>query len=541
MDLAGGLNSQPTFTGALRPYQSEALDGIDTQLALHRSTICVLPTGTGKTVVFAAAAARYRPRGRVLVIAHREELIEQACEKIQAFTSLSTAVEMAERRAELDSLMPPDVVVASVQSLSKKRLARFRRDAFDFIVIDEGHHATSKSYRDILDYFSAAKVLGVTATPDRLDGRAMREVFESKAFVFEIRQAIEQGYLVPIRQRSVIVDALDLSAVKRKKSGDFDDGALEEAMLDEAVLHQICRPTLELAGARPTILFAAGVKQARALASVLNAMRPGCATSVDGSIKRELRAERLAAFQAGRVQFLTNCAVLTEGFDAPPTSCVAVARPTASRALYTQMVGRGTRLHPGKSDLLVLDYVGNSGRHSLVSVVDVLDGLKNPKVRERAMQLIERHPSKTVLDAIDEADAAIAAEVRAAMLSTRAVYRIEDVDPFIVLGASARDGRFGGMPPTDRQLDALVRAGINVDGLDKGQCSALLDKIVERGKAGMCTFKMARQLARFGLNPDVSFDVAREAIDAIAKAKWRAPEWLYQDPRFAKPTVSEAA
>lgn len=517
----------------LHPYQVEARDAVLAQLRTCRSTLIVLPTGCGKTITFAALAELACRRGRVLVLAHREELVEQARDKIARFADLTCGVEMGERTCA--GVEMPQVVSASVQTLSRETRRRaYAPDAFCFVIVDEAHHAPADTYRSILSYFARAKVLGVTATPDRMDGQGMSEVFESVAYVYEIRDAIEGGFLVPIRQRTVMIQGLDLSRIA-SRAGDFAEGELERALMDEDVLHKMAVPTIELSGERPTIVFTAGVDHAHALAGVMNRYKPGLAAAVDGTTDRALRRKLIEDFSSGRIQYLLNCAIFTEGFDAPPTSCVSVARPTQSRALYSQMVGRGTRTSPatGKRDLLVLDLVGQAGKHSLVNCTDILDGNRDGEVRQLAMRILAADPEMPVLEALDEAEERIAAEKRARVVAA-VRYTVRDVDPFNVLGASDRAGRWGGIAPTEKQLEILENAGLEpkkIKGLDKGQASALITKLFQRRQDGLCTFKQAQRLARYGLNPDVPFEDARRAMDAIAQNGWkRAPEELYWDP-----------
>lgn len=531
----------------LRGYQAEACNAIAEKLAHFRSTLLCSATGTGKTVIIAETCRRQRDNamggggnnGRVLVLAHREELIQQACDKIQRFVGLSTAVEMGNRR--VDTLYRPDVVVGSVQTLSNKaRRERFSPDEFDLIIVDEAHHATAKTYRSVLDYFTGAKVFGVTATPDRMDGTGLGEVFQSVAFVYEIRDAIQDGWLVPVKQRTVTVESLDLSRVHDAKNGDLNEDELEQELLQDQVLHEMAVPTIELAKERKTIVFTTSVKHAMALADVMNNYRGGCAVAVSGGSSKDARASALQSFTSGNVQFLVNCSLFTEGFDAPEISCVSIARPTKSRALYAQMVGRGTRIlgkdytesvANGKSDVIVLDLVGNAGKHSLVNCADILDGNKDANVRAKALDLIKKNPDKSVLEALDEADRWLLDEARRKVQYT-ARYNVSEVDPFVVLGASNRAGRWGGIAATDKQVDTLKRNGIDASEFDKGQASALIDKIVERSHNNLCTYKQARLLARHGLNPDVSFAAARRAIDAIAANNWKVPDELRTDPEL---------
>jgi superfamily II DNA or RNA helicase len=411
----------------------------------------------------------------------------------------------------------------------------------DGVLVHNCHHATSQSYRDIIDYFPAAKVLGVTATPDRSDGEAMGKVFESVAYVYEIRDAIEQGFIVPLRQKAVRVDGLDFSKV-RTTAGDLNDGDLEKILLEEEALHGIAIPTVEQSDNRPTIVFTPTVAVAHALAEVINrytAKTAGgmeAARALDGSADTKLRRDTLADYAAGRFRFLVNCSLFTEGFDAPLISCVAVARPTKSRALYAQMVGRGFRLSPetSKRDLLVLDFKGNAGRHALVNSLDILDGNSDAAVRARAEELVDADPAMTVLGALDLAAKQLAEEAqkraieenRRRQVQGRASYQAQEVDPFVsvetVLGVRPRAGRWGGAPATERQLEYLRSKGIELPDLDKGQASQLIDALQQRRDNGLCTYKQARLLLKNGVAPDLSFAEASAALDEIAKKQgWR--------------------
>jgi superfamily II DNA or RNA helicase len=455
------------------------------------------------------------------VLAHREELIFQARDKIRAVAGGEVGIEMAENRATpLDS-----VVVASVQSLCR-RLDRFHPDEFGIVVVDEAHHAPANTYRAIIEHFSGASVLGVTATPDRGDGLAMGEVFESVAFVYEIRDAIDEGYLVPIRQKAVWVEGLDLSKV-RTTAGDLNEGDLEKVLTEEENLHGVVTPTVELAGERPTLVFATTVAHAHKLAEVFNRHTDRGAIALDGSADRETRRRVIQGFMKGEFQFFLNCALFTEGFDAPLTSCVAVARPTKSRALYTQMVGRGTRLHPGKEDLLILDFEGNAGRHSLVTAMDILSGKEAPEVMELAKQKA-RNGQMTLDEALDEAREEIAAAKRRKVVAA-ARYKAQDVDPFQVLAAEPVRAWWANDAITENQAAFLERNGIDPKELTKGQASSLIAKIHQRRERGLCTFKQAKLLVKYGFEPDVSFEEAKRIIDAIAGNRWRVPAGLREE------------
>jgi superfamily II DNA or RNA helicase len=502
----------------LRDYQREGIDAVLSALHSHRAVLFVAATGTGKTQMFVKIAEHLRPQlGPVLVLAHREELIRQAEARVRECTDLSVEIEMADNRAGA-----ADVVIGSVQTLSRAaRLERFAPDAFGLVVVDEAHHTPATSYRTILDYFVNAKVIGCTATPDRLDGQGLGGIFDVCAFQYEIRDAIEDGWLVPIRQQRVIVDHLDLSAVRRT-AGDLNEGDLQQVMTTDASLHGVAGPLVRHAGNRPTLVFGVSIAHAQALAEVIGFYADAHRVAVlVGSDDRDERRQTLQAFAAGEIQYLVNCMLFSEGYDQPRIACVAMARPTSSRALYAQAIGRGTRPAPDKRDLLVLDFVGNSGRHRLVNTFDVLSGARDAGVEQRAQQLMNTE-DVTMLDALATAEAEIAMARRRA-IQVNVAARVIDVDPFDVLGVRPAPGRWGGVPMTDKQRVVIERAGIPTAGLDRGQASTIIDQLRQRTEAGRCTYKQARTLLRHGYDPDVSFAEATRIITVLAANGWRRP------------------
>lgn len=518
----------------LRPYQIEAIDSIERVLAEGDSALAVMATGTGKTFTAAELVRRVRQRtGRVLWLAHRGELLEQAATTLRA-VGLSAEIEMGEHR--VSPLLMPDVVCASIQTLQGRRLQQFDPGAFGLIVVDEAHHARATSWMAPLDHFKGAKRLGLTATPDRSDRKALGQVFARVAYSYDIRDAIRDGYLAPLRAKQVDVDGLDLSEVS-KKTGDFSADELEAILTGERELHEVAAPTLELAGDRPTLVFGVTVDHAKKLCDVLNRYRQGCAKSVDGTMDVDQRRKLLDEFRGGAFQFLTNVALLTEGVDLPFVSCVAMARPTLSRSLYTQMVGRGTRLHPGKTDALVIDFVGNAGRHSLISVLDILGGEESEGVKKRALAKVRAGDEGDLMTLIDQARGEEQRAAAAARTKAQSKFRARDVDLFSsteqLLGIEVRRQAEVADPPSPEQVEKLVRHGIPVDGLDFWEAKKLTRAIAERVKANLCTLKQARILARHGLRSDVSFKDASLAIDEIAKSGWKAPPWLAADKRFA--------
>lgn len=505
---------------SLRPYQVDALAGIAAELAKGvRRTLLVLPTGAGKTVVFSEQIRRMLAETgkRALVLAHRGELLKQAQRKLLDVGVLA-GIEKAEMRAG-----HAPVVVASVQTLKVARLKRLRASDFGIVVVDEAHHATAKSYRDVLTHFDEVPILGVTATPDRADGTALREVFESVAFRYEIRQAIRDKYLAPIRARRVVVKDLDLSSV-RVRAGDLAQDDLAAIMSAEGVMHGIASPLVEQAGDRKTIVFAVDVANAHALAAVLNRYRGGSARAVDGSADELTRTMLLEDFARGEFQFLVNCALLTEGFDEPSVSCIAIARPTKSRALYTQMVGRGTRLFPGKDACLLLDFVGNSGRHKLVGPIDALaPGEVSDDVYGEASDMLADGEGD-LEEVLDEAAKALERKRSAALATVRARYFTSDVDPFLGDDMPAI-ARFKGddQPATQMQIGDILNAGIKQvpPELTRGDAERILAGIKARRKNGLSTVKQSAVLKRFGVNVRrLTFEDAGLLMGALVRSNY---------------------
>ena len=519
---------------ALRPYQLASIAGVCARFESgDRSTLLVLPTGTGKTVVFAELARRTVEAGnRVLVLAHRTELLEQASRKL-ADVGIRASLDQGASRG---SQRAP-VVVGSVQTLRGARLERHAPDAFALVVVDEAHHAAAASYRAILDRFASAKVLGVTATPDRGDGRALGEVFSSVAYSYEMRAAIREKFLAPLRARRVTVASLDLRDVK-SHHGDFDQASLAKVLSDEKALHGVVAPLVQLAGARRTLVFGVDVAHAHALAEVLNRHREASAIALDGSASPAQRAATIALFRAGNFQYLVNCALFTEGFDEPSIECIAMARPTQSRALYTQMLGRGTRLSPdtGKTDCLVLDFVGNS-RHRLIGPADALAGvtLDDQARNELEAALDGKELLEDVLAAV-EAEA----DNRTARIKLIAVahYRQKEIDVFLgahmpPIDPSSPKGR---SPATEKQLAALELAGMGKPpaGFTLGEASAMLDAIAARQRAGLATVPQARLLEKLGIDTRVVTKARAGQLIAKAKLHGFKPWCFLHEPEYRR-------
>ena len=342
----------------LRPYQQEAKEKVfEKWNSGDKKTLLVLPTGCGKTIVFAKITEDcVRQGARVLILAHRGELLEQASDKIEKATGLKSAVEKAENSC-INSWYR--VVVGSVQTLMRdKRLNQFSCDYFDTIIIDEAHHVISDSYQKILEHFSEANVLGVTVTPDRGDMKNLGQVFDSLAYEYTLPQAIKEGYLTPIKAVTIPLK-LDLSGVSTQ-AGDFKASDIDTAL--DPYLYQIATEMKKYCANRKTVVFLPLVKTSQKFRDILNTQGFNAA-EVNGNSTD--RAEVLSDFENDKYNVLCNSMLLTEGWDCPSVDCIIVLRPTKVRGLYCQMVGRGTRLCEGKEDLLLLDFLWHTERHEL--------------------------------------------------------------------------------------------------------------------------------------------------------------------------------
>lgn len=533
-----------------RPYQVECVDAFYREIRDRDSTLIGLPTGCGKTVVFGLAADRWLKEraGDVLVLAHREELIFQARDELAGILGFEPDVEMAEYRASTTAR----AVVASVQSLwQENRLKEFSPSRFGLVVIDEAHHATrrNRTYWNILNHFSGAKRLGVTATLTRGDGVMLGESFGSVCYHMGIREAVEGGWLVPVRQQFVTVSDLNLSAVGTV-AGELNQSQLAGVLRLPDVVKRTAAAAVEHCGAEPTLVFTVDVDQAEDVAAVLNAIKPQSAVALSGRTPSDDRRRHLQRYAAGEFQFLVGCALFTEGFNEPRISRVVMARPTKSIVYYTQAVGRGTRtlrgvLTPdldtaerrraaiaasGKPDLLVLDFVGNSGRHKLVSCVDIFAGKPGTAVAERARKTAEKAGRPVdVVSALTAADGELkAAERRQADRAAAARVRAEvrthavDVDPFGGSDSPAAAGakRDRAAPATAGQLDYIRKGGgfvrANMTVAEAGKEVADVNR---RRREGLCSRKQEWTLKKYGFGPLPKLH-AKAVIDLIAARGW---------------------
>jgi superfamily II DNA or RNA helicase len=493
----------------LRAYQMKAREDIHKGFEEFDRQIAVVPTGGGKTIIFSRLAEDLQPR-RTLILAHREELITQAVDKLATATGIPAQVEMGEDRAGLDA----PVVVASVQTLLReKRRERWPRDHFGLVVVDEAHHTLADSYLNTLRHFhDHAKVLGVTATPDRGDKKNLGRYYENIACEITLLDLIKQGWLSQIRVKTVPLE-VDLRGV-RTTAGDYSADDLGHAL--EPYLKRIADVLVEHRH-RKTLVFLPLIRVSKLFAELCRE-RGLAAEHVDGQSTE--RAATLDRFRRDETRILCNAMLLTEGYDEPSIDCVVCLRPTKVRALYSQIIGRGTRIWPGKDHLLVLDFLWQSGEHSLVKPANLI-----AEDEEEAREITEKLLTEEDLEQAKEAANADRTRKLRERLAANRNRRGSVLDP-LELAVTLNDSHLADfvpvMPwqsdaPTDRQLAVLVNFGIDAQSvLTKGHASFLLDRLITRRKLGLATPKQVRLLRRRGhpCPETASFEEAGKFLDA---------------------------
>lgn len=527
---------------SLRPYQQEAFEKVLAEWdGGVKKTLLVLPTGTGKTIVFSKIAEECVRRGkRVLIMAHRGELLEQAADKIYKSTGLQCSVEKA---GETCLGQWYRIIVGSVQTLMhERRLKKFKQDYFDAIIIDEAHHCVSDSYQRVLQHFNDSYVLGVTATPDRADLKNLGSYFDSLAFEYTMPQAIKSGYLVPIKALTVPLK-IDISMVGIS-AGDFKVGEIGTAL--DPYLYQIADEMVKYCMNRKTIVFLPLIATSKKFMGILNE-RGFIAAEVNGS--SEDRAEILQDFADGKYNVICNSMLLTEGYDCPSVDCIIVLRPTKSRPLYAQMVGRGTRLSPetGKDHLLLIDFLWMTERHELCHPASLI--CEDEDVARRMTkdmeenagnpEDIEEAEKKATEEVVQEREEALAAQLAAQRRKkSRLVDPLQYAMSIEALDLANYRPIFGpeAQAPSQDQKDSLEKLGIKADSVEtSGQAEKLLNTINDRRARGLATPKQIKQLENRGFQNvgTWSFEQARRLIDRIAANGWRTPREL--NPRTYTP------
>ncbi len=530
----------------LRDYQDHSVSAIFEKWRTFQSTLLCLYTGGGKTIIFADVIAKRQP-GRSMVIGHREELIFQAVDKIQRTTGLQCEIEMAGQMAATNLFHRTPVVVSTIQT-QMSRMDRFDPHDFSTLIIDECHHSTASSYRRLIDYYKRnknIKILGVTATPDRTDEEALGQVFECVAANYDIRDGVHGGWLVDITQQVVTVAGLDYSHI-RTTAGDLNGADLAKVMEDESNIAGICQPSLEIIHGlvpktldkiqisewgqylgslmttpRRFIMFTASVNQAEMCCNLFNRVLPGLCDWVCGKTNKDSRRTMLERFSRGELRGVMNCGVLTEGFDDPGVEVLIIARPTKSRSLYAQMIGRSTRPLAGVVDspdldtpekrraaieaspkpyCRVIDFEGNAGRHKLVTAGDILGGRVSKAAVDRMLARAKKEGKPLrVCRALDNAEIELKEEkrkqaerqrrqeeARKAHLVARSKFSMSEVNPFGAEHTNAQPmpRRKGDRPFSPRQANMIRKHfGLDPNSIPYGYGVKLIKKKFEEWDA----------------------------------------------------------
>lgn len=528
----------------LRPYQKNACNAIVKQWNEgNRKTLLVLPTGTGKTVVFSKIAEYRAKKGdKVLVLAHRGELLEQAQDKIQHFTGLNCALEKAQETS-LDSLFP--ITVGSVQTMMREdRLKKFPKDYFQTVIIDEAHHSVAQSYRNILEYFQDAKVLGVTATPDRSDKLNLGNYFDSLAYEYTLPQAIKDGYLCKIIAQTIPLK-IDIKNVKTA-AGDFKAGELGETL--DPYLEEIANQMKKYCKGRKTVVFLPLISTSQRLVKILND-KGFKAAEINGNT--ENRSEILKDFEKGNYNVLCNAMLLTEGWDCPSVDCIICLRATKSRSLYSQIVGRGLRLYPGKENCLLLDFLWQTERHKLVRPAHIIAKSEDQaeritkKLEDGEPMDLEEAEIEVERDIVIEREKSLAMELKAMRQRKGKI-----IDP-LQFEMSIMDEELLNYKPTfewekaqatEKQLNTLEKFGVHTKSVkNKGKASKLIDRLIKRMEDRMSTPKQIKYLEYLGFqNVGIwKFQEASNMINIIKQNYWKIPPEI--NPATYKPGAIKGA
>lgn len=483
----------------LRDYQQEATDSCLEDLKTHRSSLIVLATGLGKTILFCKLVEQWE--GRVLVLAHLEELLQNAKDDLMSICGEAVGIERGKDHHEGER-----IVVGLIQSVSR-RLQHFKPDHFSLIIVDEAHHAASDAYRNLFEHFGEAKIVGLTATDSRADGEPLP--FECCSYRMGIREGINEGYLVPVTGKRVIIDSLDLTRVKRADGGDgdFDDSALDDAMVGGAIA--IADVLTNDYPFDKGILFFPGCASAKLTCERLNEREPDSAIYIDGMITGQQRRDLVAKLRNGEARWLCNVGIATEGFNWPNASIVGMCVPTLSRPAYVQRAGRGTRPLAGllnglltsaerraaieasnKPSMLILDFVGVSANLDLISADTFLEDEKtdasdasDQDAKDSANSDEGEEPEEeTFSDPVNLNLRAIARGV-----SSKTTHSYDDFNPFEASGAihsrvDLKKSELGREAPlSHKQYRLLCKYGVGDESLTKGEAGTLMGYIAGKG------------------------------------------------------------
>lgn len=518
----------------LRPYQEEACQAVQNEWTQgNKNTLLVMATGLGKTVCFSEVIRRNVLNGcKVLVLAHREELIKQAKEELYKYAGINADVEMGKNKASKEA----KVVVASIASLSRdNRLESYSCKHFGAIIIDEAHHSMAKSYLKVLKYFKSANVLGVTATPNRGDQQKLSDIFDSTAYEYDMCDGIKDEWLCPVFTKTIPIN-IDISNVKLQ-NGDFSASELGSTL--DVYLNNIALEIKKECADRKTVVFLPLVKTAQKLCELLNANGVS-ATEINGTSTD--RAEKLEAFSKGEYKVICNAMLLTEGWNCPDVDCIIILRPTRSDSLYRQMVGRGTRKAPNKKNLLLLDFLWQARKHDVLRpscLVGTSDDVVY-KFNKFAQNTFEETDIFDILETAKEEiradkEKALQEELkRAALMAEKEKRAIREQEFKLHIGTLLNNYFIADYwpiyywerkTPTEKQINAIIKFGIDPDDAKsiqtKGLASIILSELFKRQKAKLCTYKQVKFMNKIGVpRPyNVKFADCTKVIEEYKKGK----------------------
>lgn len=500
----------------LRPYQQQAVCSAFKEWERVRSTLVVLPVGTGKTLVAAETAKRVVALGgRFCFIAHTDELMQQGANEIEQYTGIPVAIEKALSTAH-DSITP--ITVASLQSIGQaRRMNRFSPNHYDVVCGDESHRAAGPTYRRLFSYFKGAKCMGITATPSRSDKLALSTVFDSIAYEYRLKDAIKDGYLVPIVAQQIPV-AVNLDGLKMRR-GEYDADEMDE--LIRPYLESLANMVVSRGEGRPGISFLPLVSTSQLFADMLR----------DRGIKAEAvwgtdpkRTEKIKGIKSGEIDHLCNSNLLTEGFNAPRVSLICPFIPTRSRGRYIQQIGRGTRTCDGKQDLLILDPLWLASKHVVCTPASLFG--ETQEVNDIATEARRMKGGRgNVLEDVEQAysDFAKKREAKIAReLDLNRYRKARAINP-LDFATLVHDNELLTYSPThyweeaqatDKQKEYLSKAGFDSAGMTKGMAYALFNRINKRREEGLATPKQVKTMAQVGIKnaEKYSFGEAKKII-----------------------------
>lgn len=513
----------------LRPYQIECVSKIEESFLEFNRVLVTLFTGAGKTIIFSEIANKYIKNGKkVLVLAHREELLDQAADKMMKFHGVDFTLIKAGKEYDESKMFQ----IGSVQSLCKEdRLNKFDKDYYGLIIVDEAHHCMADTYQVIFKYFKSAKVLGVTATPNRSDGKKLAKFFEATAYEYKMEDGIRDGWLSSVIMRTGNVN-IDLSKV-RTVAGDFIINELDDAITREFnKISKYIKSKLE--HRKRILIFTPRIASAEVLAEVLK--RDGLnAEFVYGASKN--RKEITEKFKSGDIRIICNSMLYTEGFDCPEVDCIINLRPTQSKGLFTQMLGRGTRICDGKENILYVDFLWKTDKEimtpcNLFAETDVLAKSMRDFLVMNANKSYEMITLAQYIDLVmgglqkmEGARMEWVVNLEKKTLRTMSMFaylindrRLLEYEPIYY---------WEEQQSTQKQIEFIEgKCGISCKGIKKGLASKIIDVIVKRIKDKKCTVKQMFFLAKNGIfdkASEISMEDAGKIMNDIANNYWRVP------------------